>query len=312
MALTDSSQSRILILGAGGQLGSELVSALHGKAQLTAVTRHSTPGFDLSEPDTLEEKIREVRPDIVINSAAYTAVDKAESEPELARIINAEAPAVIAGTCAALGAPLIHYSTDYVFDGCKTSPYTEDDVTGPVSAYGQTKLQGELAIQASGCQHYIFRTSWVYAAHGQNFMQTMLRLAHERDALSIVSDQYGSPTWTGFLARETARLVSLLTDSSNAPESGIYHLTCSGTTTWHDFAAAIFEAAKAKGIIENIPALTAITTDQYPTPAKRPEYSALNIEKVQQHLGIIPMTWQDGLEACMQQFIQIHKNDESA
>ncbi len=290
----------VLILGAAGQLGHELMAHLRADLPVVAGTRHTSPAFDLAAPNSLHDAIHSVAPKLIINCAAYTAVDKAESEPELAETVNAISPGVIAEYCAQARIPLIHYSTDYVFDGSAHHPYTEEDRTAPLGVYGRTKLLGEQAIAASGCQHYIFRTSWVYAAHGQNFLNTMLRLATERDALSIVEDQKGSPTWTGFLVRETTRLLKQLQEPShNPPASGVYHLTCSGETTWYDFAANIFEIALQRGIIERAPKLTAITSDQYPTPANRPHYSVLDNSKVRQQLQLQSMHWKEALENCL-------------
>lgn len=294
-----STSPHILLLGANGQVGRALLTALEGKARVTAATRNSSPAYNLAEPDQVAEQIKQLAPDIVINAAAYTAVDKAESESELAYLVNGQSPGRMAEACAELDIPLIHYSTDYVFDGSKTSPYTEEDLPCPINEYGRSKLAGEQAIQDSGCQHYIFRTSWVYDAQGQNFLKTMLRLASERDSLNIIDDQHGSPTWAGYIAQETLNLVEKLIENDSAPESGIYHLTCSGSTSWYGFAKAIFDKSVETGILAQAPNVSAINTEEYPKPAKRPLYSVLSNQKAKELLGTRDLAWQNALDRCM-------------
>ncbi len=296
--MSQKEKPAVLVFGANGQVGSALVKALKDKANITALTRHSSPSGDLGLPDKLQSIIENIKPDIVVNAAAYTAVDKAESEPDLAELINAKAPSVIAMTCARLNIPFIHYSTDYVFDGSKHSAYTEDDPPCPINIYGQTKLAGENEIMNSGCQHYILRTSWVYDAKGKNFLNTMLRLARERDSLSVVDDQYGSPTTAEHIAEETTKLIDRIING-RAPESGIYHLTCDGETTWHDFAKEIFQLSVKNGILNMAPKLEPITTESFPTPAKRPKRSTLNNSKAELAWSKQPLDWKTALARCL-------------
>jgi dTDP-4-dehydrorhamnose reductase len=284
----------VLLLGAGGQLGMQLAKTLGGepedKVDLTALTRAE---LDFTDADALRSAIRAAKPEIVINAAAYTAVDKAESEPELARLINAVAPAVIAAEIARTNVWLIHYSTDYVFDGSGIRPWVETDTTGPLSVYGQTKLDGELSIAASGCRHVILRTSWVYAAEGRNFLHTMLRLGREREQLKIVDDQIGAPTSAEAITEATrAVLRQLSVSNEDAAASGIYHLTCAGETSWCGFAQAIF-AAFARS--QKAPEVLPIPTEAYPAPAQRPRNSRLNGDKFVNQFGFRMPPWQDAL-----------------
>jgi len=281
--------SRILLLGAGGQLGMQLKQALAGKVELTALARTE---LDFTDADAIRSAIQNANPEIVINAAAYTAVDKAESETEQARLVNAVAPGVIAEELARSSGWLIHYSTDYVFDGSGIKPWIETDPTGPLGIYGQTKLDGELAIAATGCKHVILRTSWVYAAEGKNFLHTMLRLGREREQLKVVDDQIGAPTTAEALTAATQAVLNHLATGDAATASGVYHLACAGETSWCGFAKAIFaEFASSQKAPEVLP----IPTEAYPTPAKRPRNSRLNCGKFTRQFGFQMPAWQDAL-----------------
>ena len=284
---------RVLLLGAGGQLGMQLAKTLGGdpagKVDLTALTRSEV---DFADVDALRLAIRAAEPEIVINAAAYTAVDKAESEPELARLVNTIAPAAIAAEVGRLNGWLIHYSTDYVFDGSGTKPWVETDPTGPLSVYGQTKLGGERALVFL-CRHVILRTSWVYAAEGRNFLHTMLRLGREREQLKIVDDQIGAPTSAAAITEATRTVLQQLAAAGeDATASGIYHLTCAGETSWCGFARAIFAAFALQ---QKAPEVLPIPTEAYPTPARRPHNSRLNCEKFARQFGFRMPQWQDAL-----------------
>jgi len=282
--------SRVLLLGAGGQLGTELAKRLAGKVELTALSRVE---LDLSDAGAIRAAIARAEPEIVINAAAYTAVDKAESEPEVCRQVNAVAPGVIAAEVARANGWLIHYSTDYVFDGSGTRAWVETDATGPLSVYGQTKLDGELAIAASGCRHVILRTSWVYAAVGRNFLHTMLRLGREREQLKIVDDQIGAPTSAEAITEATLAVMSQLEVSGESAEaSGVYHLTSAGETSWCGFARAIFAEFSER---QKAPEVLPIPTEAYPTPAKRPKTSRLNCEKFTGQFGFRMPAWESAL-----------------
>lgn len=290
--------TRVLVTGAGGQVGAETARVLAGRAEVTAYDRAS---LDLSDASQIAARIREARPDVIVNAAAYTAVDRAESEPDLARAVNAVAPGIIAAEAKSLGALLVHFSTDYVFDGAKREPYVEEDATAPLGVYGRTKLEGERAIAQSGCAHVILRTAWVYGPTGKNFMLTMLRLAQKGGALRVVSDQRGAPTTSAQLARAVAQLLG---GASIGPESigrvkastGLYHATAAGETTWHGFATAIFEerARRSNGAFTP-PQVIAIATADYPTPAKRPAYSVLSNAKLERTFGVRLGGWREGL-----------------
>jgi len=287
---------RILITGKNGQVGYELERSLQSLGEIIALDRGQ---MDLSNLVQVRDVVRMVKPNLIINAAAYTAVDKAESEPELAMRINAEAPGVMAEEAKTLGAAMIHYSTDYVFDGAKATPYVEIDSTGPINIYGATKLAGEQAIQEVGIPHLIFRTSWVYGMRGKNFLLTILRLAQERDELRIVGDQHGAPTWCRTIADTTAGIVSL-SEMSNREEwwqksSGIYHLTAQGQTTWYEFTRSILELSA----VEKKPTLTSITTDGYPLPAARPQYSLLSGVKIQDAFNLMLPDWKVALNNCL-------------
>lgn len=292
---------KLLVLGANGQVGFELLRALKPLGQVIATTRSGaledgTPceTADFDQPQTLAALVERIAPDVVVNAAAWTAVDKAEAEPEAAARANAQAPGVLAQACAARDALLVHYSTDYVFPGDGAAPYREDDATAPLGVYGATKLAGEDAIRASGARHMIFRTAWVYAARGGNFLRTMLRVGAQRDQLSVVADQVGTPTPAWLIADATAAAIA---DAEG--RSGTWHLTASGVTSWHGFAEAIFAEAVARGLLECAPHVAAITTAQYPTPARRPAYSCLDNTRFQQDFGFVLPQWETGLSQVM-------------
>lgn len=287
--------TRILLLGANGQLGVELQAQLAPLGELVAGDRSQ---FDLATPDRLSEQIRDLRPDWIVNAAAYTAVDKAESDRELAQTINGDAPGKIAAIAEEIGAIVLHVSTDYVFDGSKSTPYLETDSPQPLGAYGESKLAGEKGIEAN-CQHYaILRTAWVYGVGGKgNFVKTMLRLGREREELRVVCDQIGSPTWTVDLASAIARLLPQLQGDRSL--SGIYHVTNSGIASWYDFSVAIFEEAEALGIPLQIKRVAPITTAEYPTPAKRPAFSVLSGQKMAGVLGDRLPHWRASLRQML-------------
>ncbi|WP_264372866.1 dTDP-4-dehydrorhamnose reductase [Janthinobacterium sp. FT14W] len=291
----EKNMSRILITGKTGQVGYELQRSLQGLGEIIALDRSQ---MDLADLDQIRDVIRRVKPTLIVNPAAYTAVDKAESEPELAMRINGEAPGVMAEEAKKLGAAMIHYSTDYVFDGSKDGPYTEADPTCPVNVYGSSKLAGEQAIQAAGIPHLILRTSWVYSTHGKNFLLTMLRLARERDELSIVSDQFGAPTWSRTIADTTAHIVaqSLVHPDQQAwwsEHAGLYHLTAQGKTTWFGFTEAIMGHPS----VTKKPQLKPILAKDYPVPAKRPTNSQLSSRLLMDTFCGLPQ-WADALALC--------------
>ena len=290
-----------LVFGANGQVGQELLRALAPLGVVTGTTRSGVlPDgsacltADFSDPGSVVALLDATRPARVINAAAYTAVDKAESDLEAARVVNAETPGAIARWCAAHDVPLVHYSTDYVFDGSGTRPYRPDDAPAPLGVYGTSKLAGEQAIRAAGGRHLIFRTAWVYAAHGQNFLRTMLRVGAERDVLRVVADQIGTPTPAALIADVTARLLR-----ADNPASGTWHLTATGETSWHGFAEAIFAGAVERGLLARAPKVEAITTADYPTPAKRPAYSRLDTSSLERDFGIALPSWQAALDGVL-------------
>ena len=291
---------RVLLTGASGQVGTELARALEGRVDLAAYDHRS---LDLADADALARTVREVKPVLILNAAAYTAVDDAESHEADAAAVNAKAPGVLAQEARACGALLVHYSTDYVFDGTKTEPYVEGDATAPMGVYGRTKLEGEQAIAASGCDHLVLRTSWVYAPHGRNFMLTMLRLAQSKRELRVVADQRGAPTSARDLARATLKVLgdtgTELTQAALEParaSAGLYHATAGGTTTWHAFAQQIFSewAWRQRGGFVS-PRVVPITTAEYPTPARRPAYSVLSNDKLARTFRVRIPGWQSGL-----------------
>lgn len=294
---------RALLIGKNGQVGFELQRALAPLGETVAV---DYPECDLSKPDSIRELIRATRPTVIVNAAAYTAVDKAESEPDLARAINAEAPGLIGTEAKAIGARVIHYSTDYVYDGAKSTPYREDDPTGPLCIYGTTKRDGDAALAASGAEHFIFRTSWVFGAHGANFVKTILRLAGERETLGIVADQVGAPTSAALLADVAAQVLGQLRwrDPAAMP-SGVYHLTAAGETSWHGFAQAILAGGVSRRLTFKVvpEAVRAIATADYPLPARRPANSRLDTGKLQATFGLALPSWQAGLDHVLDQII---------
>lgn len=286
---------KILLTGIHGQVGFELQRSLQGLGQVVALDRQA---MDLADLIQVRQVIREIKPTLIVNPAAYTAVDKAETEVELAYRINAQAVEIMAQEAKKLGAAMIHYSTDYVYDGSKLSAYIEQDATNPLGVYGASKLAGEDAIRASGVAHLIFRTSWVYGMRGKNFLLTMLRLMQERDQLRVVSDQIGAPTWCRSIADATAHVVAQARCSSSAnwwqENSGVYHLSCQGETSWHGFTAAILALQQG----EKTPQLHAIRSEEYPTPAKRPANSRLSCAQFQARFCGLP-DWQTALALCM-------------
>jgi dTDP-4-dehydrorhamnose reductase len=294
-----SQLGRVLILGANGQVGRELQRTFCDAGELIAFDRRHA---DLGNPNQLREAVCSAAPDLILNAAAYTAVDRAESDRDAAFAINAEAPRILAEEALRRDIPLIHYSTDYVFDGGKDSPWLETDPTGPLNVYGASKLAGEQAIASTGCLHIIFRTSWVYGPHGKNFVLTMLRLAAERERLTIVDDQSGAPTTSIAIADATRTVLDEILSSGHARRSaqdwsGVYHLTCAGATTWCRFAKEIF--ARAGSLIIRAPEVVPIASKDYPTPAIRPRNSILSNHKLIARFGVQMPTWEDALNAAL-------------
>ena len=289
----------ILVTGKDGQVGNALLAALRPHGTVVATSRVEC---DLADPESLANAVHTARPDIIVNAAAYTAVDRAESDRELAFAVNTAAPGILAELAERSGAVLIHYSTDYVFDGTKSWPYREDDATNPLSVYGASKRDGEAAVRAALPQHLILRTSWVFGAHGANFLKTMLRLAHERDTLTVVSDQFGAPTSADLIAQTTARLVGAIIQAKTTVPYGIYHLSAGGETSWHGFAADLIARARALGMPVRVgnDAVRAIPTSAYPTPAKRPANSRLDTAKLRANFGLDLPPWQDGVRTVLE------------
>jgi dTDP-4-dehydrorhamnose reductase len=295
---------KILLLGKNGQLGWELQRALAPLGELIALDRHN--GGDLADSAALIAAVRAAAPQVIVNAAAYTAVDKAQSDQDLAHQINATAPGLLALEAKALGALLIHYSTDYVFDGSGEQARTEDAATAPLSVYGSAKLAGEAAIRASGCEHLILRTSWVYAARGGNFAKTMLRLAGEREQLKVIADQIGAPTGADLLADLTAHMLrATLATPANMSLSGTYHAVAGGATSWHAYAQHVIEFARARGTAIKVSAdqVLAIPTSDYPTPAQRPLNSRLSTAKLQAAFGLSLPPWQVGVERMLNEIL---------
>jgi dTDP-4-dehydrorhamnose reductase len=294
--MTATVERTVLLTGVNGQVGFELARSLQGFGRIVAPLRTE---LNLADLDQVRRVVRELKPALIVNPAAYTAVDKAESEVDAALLLNAEAPAVLAEEAKRLGAALIHYSTDYVFDGGKETAYVETDAVGPINVYGSSKLAGEQAIAETGCKHLIFRTSWVYGMRGKNFLLTMLRLGAERDELSIVGDQIGAPTWSTTIATVTAHVLaqSLVADPMTwwQNHSGVYHLSAAGATSWHGFAEAIFELSS----LEKKPVVKAIPASAYPTSANRPANSQMSNDKLAAAFGVRPPNWREALQLCM-------------
>lgn len=290
----------ILLFGGNGQVGTEIRKLFGDSPDLVVTTRSGLidgiecEAADFDRPQSLVSLLERVRPSLIINAAAYTAVDAAEQDSEAAWRANAEAPAQIAGWCAANDVPLVHYSTDYVFDGQGSVPYREDDATAPLGVYGQSKRAGEEAIINSGAAYLIFRTAWVYASHGKNFLRTMLRLGAEREKLGVVADQIGTPTPAALIAAVTLQVLQ-----SGQLQSGIWHLVADGQTSWHGFAQEIFRQAMAAGLLEKTPEVAAISTSDYPTPAQRPAWSCLDNRRLKADFGLQLPSWEKGLEQVM-------------
>jgi dTDP-4-dehydrorhamnose reductase len=297
---------KILLLGKNGQVGWELQRSLAPLGEVLALDRHSKQYCgDLSKPEQLAQTVLVYKPDFIVNAAAHTAVDKAESEPELAKVLNADAPAALAKAAAQVGAWLVHYSTDYVFDGRGSHARQEGESTGPLSVYGQTKLDGEKAIVASGCKYLIFRTSWVYAARGGNFAKTMLRLAQERDKLTVINDQHGAPTGADLIADVTAHAMRMVLNTQNISLRGVYHLVASGETTWHGYANHLIDQSKRLSPALNwkVAEVAAVPTSAFPTPATRPLNSRLCTTKLQQAFCLVLPPWQQGVERMLAEIL---------
>lgn len=293
---------KLLVTGANGQVGWELARSLMPLGEVITLDRSRC---DLSRPETLAALVADLAPDVIVNAAAYTAVDKAESEEALATTINGVAPGELARAAKTVGALLVHYSTDYVFDGTKTGPYTEDDPVVPVNAYGRSKLAGEVAIRESGCDHLILRTTWVFAARGGNFVRTMLRLGAEREQLRVVADQHGAPTWARNIADATAHIVAQAQRERRTRTfaSGIFNLTATGDTSWHGFAEAIFATARDSlpELVLKVANVEPIPASAYPTPAARPANSRLAGDRLAARFGIAMPHWQDALRRCIEE-----------
>ena len=299
---------KILLLGKNGQVGWELQRSLSPLGEVVALHRHSTNFCgDISNLSGMAQTVRAIQPNVIVNAAAHTAVDKAESEPELARTLNALAPEVLATEAAKLGAWLVHYSTDYVFDGGGDTPWLETDATGPLSVYGRTKLEGETLITQSNPRHLIFRTSWVYAARGGNFAKTMLRLGQEREKLTVINDQFGAPTGADLIADVTAHAIRQVMQNGTSGDAlaGIYHLVASGCTTWFDYAKHVLAQAQQAQVAIKFKAtqVEPVTTSAFPTPALRPHNSRLNTDKLQRTFALTLPPWQDGVNRMLAEIL---------
>ncbi len=293
---------RLLLTGANGQLGRELRPLLQQRGDLLCTTRDGEGGdaaLDLGRPDTVAPLLEDFRPDLVFNAAAYTAVDRAESEPERAFRVNAESPGVMAGWAAAHGAALVHFSTDYVFDGRKASPYLEPDPVAPLNVYGESKLEGERAVAASACRSVVLRTSWVYASHGRNFVLRMLELARERDTLDVVSDQVGRPTWAANLARYALAAVDAGVPDDPDPKDRLLHAADAGACSWFEFSRLIFDTAQSLGLLTDVPRLREVGSDAFPTLARRPASSVLGTGRLRHRVGLEPVAVKASLAQCL-------------
>jgi dTDP-4-dehydrorhamnose reductase len=291
---------KILLFGRSGQVGWELQRAL---APLGEIAAFGSDGADFAAPESLADTVRGLRPDVIVNAAAYTAVDRAESEPALARRINAEAPAVLAREAAACGAWLVHYSSDYVFDGSGEAPRSEDATTGPLNVYGATKLEGEERVRASGARHLLLRTSWVYGRRGGNFVRTMLRLAQERDRLAVIDDQIGAPTAADLIADVSAHAIRAVV--RDAAPGGTYHLVAGGETSWHGYARRVIEAARAAGAPVKVSpeAIVAVPSSEFATAAERPKNSRLATAKLRGAFGLALPPWQVGVDRLLAEIL---------
>ncbi|HVL59587.1 MAG TPA: dTDP-4-dehydrorhamnose reductase [Burkholderiaceae bacterium] len=293
---------KLLVTGCQGQLGWELMRSLQPLGEVIGVDRRQC---DLADPDSVIRMLRETQPQGVVNAAAYTAVDKAESDPQAAAAVNSTAPGVLAEQCRRLGALLVHYSTDYVFDGASAAPYREDDPTAPLNEYGRSKLAGERAIRAAGDRYLILRTSWVYSLRGANFVRTIARLAQTRDTLRIVDDQLGAPTSAAWLADLTAQMIGRESGRGPAPGSGLWHASCAGVTSWHGFADAILQtlagkrAARPEFMLDKRPQLVPIPSSEYPVPARRPANSRLALDRLQHDWGLHAPDWRAALQLVL-------------
>ncbi|MEI7051319.1 dTDP-4-dehydrorhamnose reductase [Pseudomonas koreensis] len=294
---------KILLLGKNGQVGWELQRSLAPLGELIALDRHSVDGLcgDLSDLEALRATIRQIKPDIIVNAAAYTAVDKAESDVELAYRVNGEASRLLGEEAALLGALLVHYSTDYVFSGEGRRPWQETDAVAPVNRYGASKLAGEQAIIVSGCKHLIFRTSWVYGARGNNFAKTMMRLAKDRETLSVIADQVGAPTGADLIADVTALTIRQVLQRPGL--SGLYHLAAAGEVSWHGYASYVIDFAQANGEQLAVTTISAIDTNAYPTPARRPLNSRLNTQKLRDNFSLHLPDWQSGVTRMLREVL---------
>jgi len=284
---------KVLLFGANGQVGSECQKVFQKMGwDVLALTRQDA---DFSKPDAVYNAVKNIKPDVIVNACAYTAVDKAESEPAMANLVNADSVGAMGKACSELVIPTIHISTDYVFDGTFNTPYKEDALVAPMGVYGQSKLAGEQQLQIENPKHIILRTSWVFSAHGNNFVKTMLRVGAERDELGVVGDQFGCPTYAGDIAEAIAAFISQLQNESQTPAWGLYNCSNSGECSWFDFALAVFEAGVQSGLLSKAPKVNSITTDQYPTPTARPAYSVLDGAKLETLLGQPMPHWRVGL-----------------
>lgn len=293
---------KIVLLGPTGQVGWELQRSLAVLGDVVLLGRQGTPhAADFSDPQAVARSVRALRPDVIVNAAAHTAVDKAEAEPDLARLLNATTPGLLAREAAALDALLVHYSTDYVFDGSGSAARSEDAETAPLSVYGRTKLEGERAIAEAGCRHLIFRTSWVYAARGGNFAKTMLRLAQERERLTVIDDQWGAPTGADLIADVTAHAIRHVAHSPQ--DLGLYHLVASGETCWHAYAQFVIETARAlrPELALRVSEIAPVPTSAFPTPARRPLNSRLDTTRLQDRFGLQLPDWRQGVVRMLQE-----------
>lgn len=293
---------KILLFGKNGQVGWELQRSLAPLGEIVALDRHDqTFCGDLANPEGLRDTVRQIRPDVIVNAAAYTAVDKAETDPTTAQLINVAAPEALARAATAVGAWLVHYSTDYVFDGSGSKPWEEGDATGPLSVYGRTKLEGEQRIADHCAQHLILRTSWVYAARGGNFAKTMLRLAGEREQLTVINDQFGAPTGADLLADVTAHMLRRVQEAGSPGLAGIYHAAAAGETSWHGYAGFVIDSARAAGMALKASSATVVPvpTTAFPTPAVRPHNSRLNTARLQNTFGLQLPAWQNGVKRML-------------